>query len=122
MKVLGKKILVVEDDFDIREALHDLLTLEGFELLLAADGQDALNQLRSSDSEPDAILLDLVMPVKDGYEFLQERDLDPRLARIPVIVMTANQALTEKPLGSSAFLRKPVGRVDLLAAIEGVVS
>src|SRR5262249_28727536 len=79
-------ILFVDDDDDIREAIAEGLTDNGFDVLTAANGLDAMRVLRNT--HPSVILLDLMMPVMDGYEFLEERRVDPALAAIPVAVIT----------------------------------
>lgn len=115
-----KKVLVVEDDADIREAIAQLLALEGYDVVLAEDGDAGLRYLQSTQVNPDVILLDLIMPNKDGYQFRKEQALDPRWSLIPVIIMTANQ-LPDPPVRDVAgFLRKPVSFEDLISRIRGV--
>src|SRR5438552_2823905 len=79
-----KKILIAEDDKFLGDAYQAKFTLSGFEVKLATDGQEVLNTLQTFI--PDIILLDLMMPVKDGYATLQEIKADPKLKNIPVIV------------------------------------
>jgi len=83
-----KTVLVVEDDPDVREGLLAILEMEGFLPTAAVHGRDALDQCRAG-LRPDAILLDLMMPVMSGQEFLFARVEHPAIARIPVIVLTA---------------------------------
>lgn len=112
-----KRILIIEDDGDIRDGLSELLTLEGFEVELASDGQRGIDYLRATPQTPDVILLDLIMPVKDGYQFRDEQLADQRLSKIPVVIMTANRTQDIKSLGTKGFLRKPVSIDDLLSVI-----
>ena len=88
MKGNGRRILVVEDDRDIRESLQDLLEVEGYAVTTAENGRDALEQLQRMDA-PSVILLDLMMPVMSGDEFLRELRKDGALASIPVLVVSA---------------------------------
>lgn len=108
-----KKILTVDDDEDLRNSLTSLLELEGFESVWAKNGQVALEYLkRVPDAElPDLVLLDYMMPVMNGADFHQGLRLDPRLAEIPVVMMTANGNLInvmEKVEAAGAFMAKPM--------------
>jgi CheY-like chemotaxis protein len=82
-------ILIVDDDRDIREMLTETLADEGYDVASAADGQDALTQLRADPDAPCLILLDLMMPHMNGWEFCTAQQQDPRLAPIPVVVLSA---------------------------------
>jgi CheY-like chemotaxis protein len=103
--------MIVEDDEMIRESMKLLLELEGYEVLLAGNGKQALDLL-ASGRRPNLILLDLMMPVMDGYEFLRARARDPELHRIPVIVVSAFLGESE-PLDAQGFVAKPID-FDLL--------
>lgn len=82
-------ILIVDDDFDLRESLRQFLELENFEVRLASNGAEALMQLQSIEY-PALILLDLMMPEMDGFQFLEKIKTQSELVRkIPIIVMTA---------------------------------
>ncbi len=109
MKNHNETILVVDDDFDIREALADVLEQEGFETAFAADGYEALDYLRDNP-KPCIILLDWMMPRCDGRMFRAAQASDPDLADIPVVLLTAdaNAASKSATLGVCSFLRKPV--------------
>jgi len=113
------RVMVVDDDRDLRESIADLLADDGYEVVPAEHGQDALDQLRAGAS-PQVILLDLMMPEVDGYEFRARQLADPRIADIPVIAMSASGG--EGPriheLRARAFLRKPFDFNVLLALIE----
>jgi CheY-like chemotaxis protein len=110
------RILVVEDDDDIRESLQELLQEENYTALPAGNGQQALLQLLS-DPLPDLILLDLMMPVMDGWQLQTALKQDPRLASIPVIVISASKFSNES-FEAAAFLPKPLDAGVLLEAIE----
>lgn len=114
-----KQILVVEDDQSIRISLQDLLEMEGYRVQMAANGVEALKVLESSD-KPNLILLDLMMPVMDGFQFRERMNSNPDLANIPVIVMSADGNVTVKKarIGASDYLRKPIDIDVLLERIE----
>lgn len=102
-------VLVVDDDADIREALADLLTDRGFVVITANNGADALQLLRTLDGPPSLILLDIMMPVMNGYEFLDQQLGDPALASIPVAIITAGHAIDRSRLaGAVPILSKPI--------------
>jgi len=111
-------VLVVEDDADVREALVFLLEDAGIRAVGATDGLDALERIEGG-FEPSLILLDLMMPVMDGERFLRIRKDDPRLCRIPVIVVSAMQTMRVDPaeMRVSAIIPKPV---DPQRVIESV--
>lgn len=111
-------MLVVEDDKDIRELLVEALAEEGYVVESVANGAEALHTL-SRGSLPAAIVLDLMMPVMDGEEFRKAQLADPRLAEIPVVLLTASvDAAVKLPLSSvTATLVKPVRLDDFLAVI-----
>ena len=110
-------ILVVEDDEGAREALSDILREEGFDVRLAANGREALEQLEGG-MRPCVILLDLVMPVMDGWEFRQRQLRHEGLAPIPVVVLTATTGDGPEAVPASDVLRKPVDFDALLARVE----
>jgi CheY-like chemotaxis protein len=103
-----RKILIVEDDDDIRTTLQDILEDEGYPTAAAANGQDALDQLQCIDRPPCLILLDLMMPVMSGREFLSVLRGDDMLAPIPVVVVSAWAAEARGTPGVQGFIRKPV--------------
>ncbi|PLS79555.1 MAG: response regulator, partial [Chloroflexi bacterium] len=83
-------ILVVDDDSGIREALTDILEDEGYAVRSACDGQAALDLLRQQAEPPALVLLDLMMPRMNGWQFRSEQRRDPALANIPVVVISAS--------------------------------
>jgi CheY-like chemotaxis protein len=105
-------ILVVDDDPDLRETLQMLLEASGFAVATAANGQAALDHLRSG-ARPSLILLDLMMPEMNGWEFLEHSRADASLAGIPIVIMTAHKAATDLPLDD--VLYKPFNAAKLLA-------
>jgi CheY-like chemotaxis protein len=114
-------VLLVEDDTDIREAVGEVLSDHGYQVVTAGHGAAALEQLRDG-SRPDVILLDLMMPVMDGATFRAQQKADPALAAIPVVVMTALASAKDAPEWGdvAAFLTKPIKLDALLAAVARV--
>jgi two-component system response regulator MprA len=120
--VLSKPILIVEDDSDLRDALEYLLVACGYAVVAAADGDEALRRLRDG-LEPCVILLDLLMPKKNGFQFRTEQLETPALAKIPTIAYSGiytGSSLREKAamLGIETVLEKPVDYDHLLDVIE----
>ncbi len=103
-------IIVVEDDLDTRESLVDLLSMQGYEVMSAENGRRALDLLRTQPRKPCVILLDIMMPVMNGWEFLDALRADPMLSSIPVVVLTADASAQFRAGGASvaAFLNKPI--------------
>lgn len=113
-------VLVVEDDRAQREALCSMLDLEGFEHAEAANGREALDYLNEFRA-PCLVLLDLEMPVMNGRDFRANQLADERLARIPVVVVTAtDRALAERFPGVEGFLRKPLEFGKLAIVLDRV--
>ncbi len=112
-------VLVVDDDFDIRDTLGDVLSDEGYAAAFAADGFEALEYLRTQPL-PCVILLDWMMPRCDGATFRVEQLKDERIRDVPVVLLTADAKATEKgvALGAVACLKKPVNLDDLTAVIS----
>src|SRR5689334_12220239 len=93
-----RPILIVDDDLDVREALAETLEDRGFNVVTAENGHDALRLLRTTNVRPSVILLDLMMPIMDGYTFLEEQRKDPALA-IPVAIITAAHGVDRSRAG-----------------------
>src|SRR5262245_23969898 len=105
-----RHVLVVEDDFGVRESLADVLSDAGYEVSCAADGIEALALLRAGARRPQLILLDWMMPRCDGAQVMAALQADPTLADIPVVLLTADVRLQSRAtaLGVRGFLKKPV--------------
>jgi CheY-like chemotaxis protein len=114
--VSGKPILVVDDDKDIRESLAEILSEAGYEVRCFANGADALAFLEK-DANASLILLDLMMPVMNGWTFREKQSRDGRLASIPVFTMSAVADLAPPPLPRAPSFRKPLNVERLLAGI-----
>jgi CheY-like chemotaxis protein len=104
-------VLIVEDELATRDALIELLGKDGREIVTAGDGQEAIERL-AKVARPRVILLDLMMPRMDGWEFLRRQSADPSIADIPTIVLSGSKL----PTGAKHQLSKPVD-VDRLRAL-----
>lgn len=105
----GRVVLVVDDDAGIRESLADVLRDEGYQVVTAVDGQDALSKLREHRPMPCLILLDLMMPVMSGPQFYAEQQRDPALASIPVVIISADVNVKQKAASlGGKYISKPV--------------
>jgi len=114
-----RNILVVDDDPALRNTLVEVLEGEGYCTTSASNGLEALERLRSQKTAPAVILLDMMMPVMDGWAFRREQRADPRLADIPVVVFSAQSNVREMAaeVWASAYLKKPVTLKELLAML-----
>ena len=116
---LPHRVLLVDDDADERDAIACFLELEGAEVAVAGDGEEALNALRA-DPLRCLILLDLEMPGMDGWEFRRRQRLSPMMARIPVVVVSGlpDLAAAVQDMSARAAVRKPVELELLLGAVD----
>ena len=112
-------VLVVEDDFDVRESIVDLLLDNDVRAVSAKDGRDGILELRLQ-GDVGVVILDLSMPMMDGEAFRSEQLADPALAPIPVIVLSADSACAERAaeIGAAAVLSKPFAPHDLLREVH----
>lgn len=111
-----RRVLIVDDDADIRAAIGEILASEGFAVSEAADGLEGLRRAR--EEHPDVILLDLAMPGMDGFAFRAEQRTDEALAPIPVVVISASEPEQVQGMGAAAYLHKPFDLRVLLAAVD----
>jgi signal transduction histidine kinase len=116
-RAASRSLLVVEDDPDIRDALDSLLTMEGFRVAGCSNGREALDWLRTSP-KPDLILLDLMMPVMDGWQFRVAQKGDPQFASIPVLALSADATAKAAAIDAEAYLKKPVDYDTLIDTID----
>jgi two-component system cell cycle response regulator DivK len=117
---MTKRILVVEDQEDNRQILRDLLANAGYEMIEAEDGQQALTQ--AAAHKPDLILMDIQLPLLDGYEATRRIKADPALKAIPIIVVTSYALSGDEEkahaAGCDAYVAKPFSPRALLAKIR----
>ena len=114
------KILVVDDDSDLRRGLHVLLKANGYAVTFAADGLSSVSAARQDP--PDAIILDLGLPAGDGYDVMKRLKAIIPLSQIPIVVLTAKDAATNREMalnaGASHFVEKPFENDELLACVR----
>jgi CheY-like chemotaxis protein len=115
-----KTILLVEDDLDTREALDDLLSEAGYEVIPATSGKQAIEYLLADPSRPpDAVVLDLLLPLVSGWQVLDLIRADVRLASIPVVVTTGVSA--DRPPGATLVLKKPLDPYLFVEEIDRLI-
>jgi CheY-like chemotaxis protein len=129
--VQDRAVLVVDDDDDIRSAVQEVLEGEGYRTVGASNGKEALDFLQSSEDLPALILLDLMMPVMDGWELLVRMDENADLHRVPVALMSAHPTIrrafdqhtreSAKRVATSMLLPKPLNLLRLLAIVHRIV-
>ena len=119
------KILIVDDDVDFVESTKTILESKPYEVVIAYEGEEGLNKAR--EEHPDLILLDVIMPVKDGFTAAEQLKKDPELRKIPVLMLTAFSSKRQESsipvsrgfaLEAEDYIEKPVTPENLLAAIE----
>jgi CheY-like chemotaxis protein len=110
-------VLLVEDDLTIRDILQDQLEEDGYDVVPATNGKQAIDYLTlDHSSQPDLIILDLMTPIVTGWQVLERLRGDPGLSRIPVIVVTATSG--DKPTGATTLLRKPFRMAALFDTVR----
>jgi CheY-like chemotaxis protein len=115
----ARTILIVEDDDELRDLVGDLLEEEGYDVVPATNGKQAMDFLHSARRLPSLVLLDLMMPLVNGWELLRAIKDDLWLSAVPVVVMTAVKR--DRPPGTAAVLKKPFKIVELLEIVLDVV-
>jgi CheY-like chemotaxis protein len=119
---MEKKLLIVEDDADIREDLAEILRHEGYPVATAANGQEALAELRDRGGQalPGLILLDLMMPVKNGWDFRAEQLGIPAIADIPIILLSGASDVRHQAsvLKAAGYLTKPIQLERLMQLVK----
>ena len=114
-----RDILVVEDDQDISESLRDLLESEGYHVATAANGREGIEVLRAQNLQPCVVLLDLMMPVMNGWQFLEAKAADDGLSAIPVVVVSAYGDRFDSACKATAgFISKPIDLGRLLGLVH----
>jgi two-component system response regulator MprA len=121
--MVGMKILVVDDERAVRDSLRRALTLEGYDVELASDGQEALDRIAHPSGEPDAVVLDLLMPRLNGLDVC--RRLRAQGNRIPVLMLTARDQVEDRVEGLDAgaddYVVKPFALEELLARVRALL-
>jgi DNA-binding response OmpR family regulator len=119
-----KRILVVDDEVDLVETVRFSLDLEGYDVLVAYNGEEALNQARKEN--PDLILLDLMLPKLDGYKVCRLLKFDERYKHIPILMLTAKiqekDKVTGMETGANEYITKPFEMDELMKKVKGYLS
>ena len=111
-----RPVLVVDDDAEIRDLLQEFLEFEGFQVASARNGREAMDALRR---EPACvILLDLMMPVMNGWQFRAAQQNDPNISDIPVVVISAISARAAPPIDAREYLQKPLDLDRLIDVVR----
>jgi DNA-binding response OmpR family regulator len=119
----SKKILIVDDDPDIRQGMHVRLEYNGYDTCFAADAPSAV--AAASKEEPDLIVLDLGLPAGDGFHLIERLKMHPTLSVIPIVVVSARDARANREraikAGAAAYLQKPVDNAEFLAVVRNAL-
>ena len=110
-------VAIIEDDTEFRNMLRELLEEEQYRVVAVGNGAEALETLRG-DTLPNVILLDVSMPVMDGFDFLRFRNDDPQLAQVPVVLVTNAKPHERPTIGVNDVVRKPIDIDEILFAIK----
>ncbi|MDX9885169.1 response regulator [Thauera sp.] len=120
---MNKKILIADDEQNIVISLEFLMKREGFEVLVANDGEEAIKRIRAD--QPDLVLLDVMMPKKSGFEVCQEVKADPTLGAVRILMLTAKGRDTELAkglaLGADAYMTKPFSTRELVDKVRSLL-
>ncbi|MEQ8901977.1 MAG: response regulator [Roseovarius sp.] len=120
---MGKKVLLIEDEPNIIEAVSFILSRDGWEVKTHSNGHDAMEAVRLRT--PDLIILDVMLPGKSGFDILAEIRGDAELAATPVLMLTARGQMKDREMaekaGASQYMTKPFSNADVLAAVRDLV-
>jgi CheY-like chemotaxis protein len=117
-----RRALLIDDDEDLRDTVAQVLAEHGWVTEGYAEGDAALARLRAAgEPPPDLVLLDMMMPVMNGWQFLEEKRVDARLAGIPVVLMSASRMRDDASQDIAAVLQKPFSIDALLQCIERAI-
>jgi len=120
---MGKKVLLIEDEPNIIEAVSFILSRDGWEVKTHSNGHDAMEAVRLR--APDLIILDVMLPGKSGFDILSEIRGDAEFAATPVLMLTARGQMKDREMaekaGASQYMTKPFSNADVLAAVRDLV-
>ncbi|WP_297769772.1 response regulator [uncultured Roseovarius sp.] len=120
---MGKKVLLIEDEPNIIEAVSFILSRDGWDVKTHSNGHDAMEAVRLR--EPDLIILDVMLPGKSGFDILAEIRVDADFAATPVLMLTARGQTKDREMaeraGASQYMTKPFSNADVLAAVRDLV-
>jgi CheY-like chemotaxis protein len=123
LSATNKTILLIEDDRDICEIVAQVLEEEGYAIVTVPNGAEGLRRLRSTEARPFLIVLDLMLPVMDAWQFRSEQSGDAQIADIPVVIFSANPKIAQHAgsLGAAAMIRKPPNLDEFLDVVSRFV-
>jgi len=120
---MRKRVLLIEDEPNIIQAISFILSRDGWRVDTHADGQTAMNEI--ARREPDVVILDVMLPNRSGYDILQDLRADPKTADLPVLMLTARGQKKDRELaerfGASRFMTKPFSNSEVLVAVRDLV-
>ena len=120
---MGKRVLLVEDELNIIEAIRFLLSREGWQVDTHSDGATAVDKVRGM--KPDLVVLDYMLPGKNGIDILTELRADPEFSRLPILMLTARGQGRDRELaeraGVSRFMTKPFSNTEVMTAVRDLV-
>lgn len=120
---MGKKVILIEDERNIIEAISFILSRDGWEVKTHSNGHDAMDAVR--ERQPDLVILDVMLPGKSGFDILQEIRDDAELAATPVLMLTARGQQKDREMaeraGASRYMTKPFSNADVLEAVRDLV-
>lgn len=121
---MGARVLLIEDETGIAEAIRFLLTRDGHEVFVQPDG--ALASAALHEVAPDLVILDVMLPGRSGFDILAEIRADPRMAALPVILLTAKGQMADRAAaeraGASRYMTKPFANAELRAAVQALLA
>lgn len=115
--MICKNVLIVEDEVSIRQMMQDVLELHGYKVFTASNGEDGIKKLMEISPEPCVVLLDLMMPGTNGWQFLDVQRSNPKFSNIPVVVCSAYKE-SAKSVHPNGFVEKPIQLNSLLGAVR----
>jgi signal transduction histidine kinase len=118
--IAAPRVLLVEDEEDLREVMGEALTSHGMNVTAVENGRQALDRMR--EVRPDVVVLDLMMPVMDGWQFRVEQRRDPELAEVPVVALSASRTSSAAAVDADLFLTKPCSATTLARAVDEVLA
>lgn len=111
-------ILLIDDDRDVRESMKSVLEIQGYHVVTAVNGLEGVEKLKALDKLPCVILLDLMMPDVNGWQFLDMQSADPKLRDVPVVICSAYMETAKSIRTVDGFIPKPVQLNSLLGAVK----
>lgn len=120
---MDKRVLLIEDEPNIIEAISFILARDGWDVKTHANGHDAIEAIRAR--APDMVILDVMLPGRSGFDILHDIRSDPQLSGLPVLMLTARGQVKDREMaeraGASRYMTKPFSNADMLEAVRAMV-